>query len=999
MIIHEKSKMKCQGFRQPLSILSILCSIWILSACTMNNPDYAPTKYTSDAQTDGFNDKEMMVDPRDDQNLKMEMNVIVDIFTDSALSDQKFDEMLQPLQDGFIGDGFIGDGFIGDGFIGDGFIGDGFIGDGGTLDSSLSDQMLDISIDCLANPMNDCDGDSVSAFDGDCNDRSAEQFSGNLEICDQIDNDCNGQIDGVVTECYTGPANTFTLGTCRVGQSTCQNGVESSCVGDITPIAEICGDGLDNDCTGFVDNGCDQDQDNVTVDQNDCNDQNPMINPNAMEICNGIDDNCNQVVDDVLGACYTGPAGTQNVGICHGGQLICNGMVSSCGGEVLPGSIEICNNLVDDNCNGSVDENCTGNTCGFLDLSVPLVVNNHCLTTTSSASSLITITPRTLNQSTLPADLTLTLNTQPALTVSESGRVGDTWYWVVATPVAVGNYQVSVSATCGGSAISFAQRDQIQVVAAPTANANSELVLGGCSPIDDNFIIVVKDAVTNQPISNAYVMLGNQPQNIYQLATTDAVRGMAGNSPNTKLTNATGAARFKDLGTQLQGPQTLTVGANNYEYVSVSAMNASFAYVFLRPIARPTVSTQKFSGVLSDFDNLRNDGMTDAGLVLPSMTLDDLTSFRLSRLFSRQDCWTPTNTVPVSQFIGATEIPFNIYIPAQNESILGFPTALNEHAFRITDVNRTPDHLVALGGKFGTNQAVNALTRGSSLSEILASMSFAEIGVVQNQASVANNQNQNLNIPLNRTLNQNVTCQIAQTPANAYASCLSIGTWPAALSGRVFLQGIGNATATQLSQGRVANVNITTVDATNAFAGIGYMSAAVALYDNVDPAITNASSMIINQTAINQMGGSVSFNSFFNTMTLTRNGNTFNWNTPVNQGISPIAETCQLEVYQEVLNQYDPGNCTNTNRIRSLEAPLWTIYLPGNATNFSLPTLSATAPRAANQGLVPEDATMNLKMRIKCQNYGGNQVSNFVSVDWHLIQQNLTHHSLNFVDY
>src|SRR2546430_5525648 len=38
------------------------------------------------------------------------------------------------------------------------------------------------------------------------------------------------------------------------------------------------------------------------------------------ESCNNIDDNCNGTVDEgVTQACYTGPAGTNGVGICKGG--------------------------------------------------------------------------------------------------------------------------------------------------------------------------------------------------------------------------------------------------------------------------------------------------------------------------------------------------------------------------------------------------------------------------------------------------------------------------------------------------------------------------------------------------------------------------------------------------------------------------------------------------------------------------------------------------------
>jgi len=62
--------------------------------------------------------------------------------------------------------------------------------------------------------------------------------------------------------------------------------------------------------------------------------------------------------------CYSGPDGTQGVGLCHGGTRICpqNGdCTSQCSGQVLP-TVEVCDGK-DNNCDGKVDEDLL-NACG-----------------------------------------------------------------------------------------------------------------------------------------------------------------------------------------------------------------------------------------------------------------------------------------------------------------------------------------------------------------------------------------------------------------------------------------------------------------------------------------------------------------------------------------------------------------------------------------------------------------------------------------------------------
>ena len=75
------------------------------------------------------------------------------------------------------------------------------------------------------------------------------------------------------------------------------------------------------------------------------------------EECDGLDNDCNGQTDENLTkSCYEGPAGTEGVGVCKGGTQTCSaGSWGSCAGQVLP-SPETPGDSLDNDCNGQVDE-------------------------------------------------------------------------------------------------------------------------------------------------------------------------------------------------------------------------------------------------------------------------------------------------------------------------------------------------------------------------------------------------------------------------------------------------------------------------------------------------------------------------------------------------------------------------------------------------------------------------------------------------------------------
>lgn len=282
--------------------------------------------------------------------------------------------------------------------------------DSGSADTASGDTASEDTSTPEPTPTADLDGDGFSEADGDCDDLDSSIHPDRDEVCDGIDNNCNEAIDeDVIPTWYLDfdgdgyGTDAFTYDACTPLSGYVDNADDCD---DTTELAspdgvEVC-DERDNDCNGMVDEDVtttyflDDDGDGFgdagfTIEACmvpsgysdnalDCWDDRSDVSPTAEEQCDGIDNDCDDEVDegDATDAIlffedadeddFGDPLSTVRACAAPSGYIIDASDCDDTDDDVFPGALERCDGE-DNDCDGDTDETGSlGETIGYADV-------------------------------------------------------------------------------------------------------------------------------------------------------------------------------------------------------------------------------------------------------------------------------------------------------------------------------------------------------------------------------------------------------------------------------------------------------------------------------------------------------------------------------------------------------------------------------------------------------------------------------------------------------
>jgi hypothetical protein len=216
----------------------------------------------------------------------------------------------------------------------------------------------------------DRDGDNVPSHE-DCDDDNAAVYPGAEELCDELDNDCNGSVDdGAGSEWYTdSDGDGYGAGAVIIACDQPEGAVAQGEDCDDNDAAfnpgaaeTECTDPNDYNCDGSV--GFEDGDGDGFAACEECDDSDAAVNPKAEEVCDELDNNCDGSVDEGVTSTYYQDKDADTYGDTDFPVSACeapagySSVAEDCDDAatgVNPGAQEVCSG-VDEDCDGLIDD-------------------------------------------------------------------------------------------------------------------------------------------------------------------------------------------------------------------------------------------------------------------------------------------------------------------------------------------------------------------------------------------------------------------------------------------------------------------------------------------------------------------------------------------------------------------------------------------------------------------------------------------------------------------
>ncbi len=237
----------------------------------------------------------------------------------------------------------------------------------------------------------------------DCVDSNSFIFPGANEACDDIDNNCDGETDEYVQNTYYLDTDFDGFGNIDEALLACEMPLGYVDNGDDCDDGLILFEDMDNDSYGGeILSACGE------TNTGDCNDSDSTIFPFQSEICNDLDDNCNDEIDEFVLNTYYADNDADSYGDANNAVFSCSAVVgyvnngddcddtqilyedldmdgfgsstmAACGTEsntdcddnnnsINPSASEIPDNDIDENCDGEITTHVIENTAMLVQL-------------------------------------------------------------------------------------------------------------------------------------------------------------------------------------------------------------------------------------------------------------------------------------------------------------------------------------------------------------------------------------------------------------------------------------------------------------------------------------------------------------------------------------------------------------------------------------------------------------------------------------------------------